>query len=53
MIKGVMFDFSGTLFRIESAAQWLRAVVVKAGWDAPQGELDACVNRLEELRAQP
>src|SRR4051812_50187993 len=53
MIKGVMFDFSGTLFRIESAAQWLRAVATKAGLDVPGGELDACVSRLEEFGAQP
>ncbi|WOX10015.1 HAD-IA family hydrolase [Streptomyces sp. N50] len=53
MIKGVMFDFSGTLFRIESAAQWLRAVATKAGLDVPEGELDACVSRLEEFGAQP
>lgn len=36
MIKGVMFDFSGTLFRIESAAQWLRVVATKAGLDVPR-----------------
>lgn len=53
MIKGVMFDFSGTLFRIESAAQWLHAVATKAGLDVPEGELDACVSRLEEFGAQP
>ncbi|SEL25732.1 HAD family hydrolase [Streptacidiphilus jiangxiensis] len=53
MIKGVMFDFSGTLFRIESAAQWLRAVVADAGLAVPEGELSACVGRLEEFGAQP
>ncbi|MGW2683555.1 HAD family hydrolase [Streptomyces sp. NPDC001414] len=53
MIKGVMFDFSGTLFRIEPAAQWLRAVATKAGLDVPEGELDACVSQLEEFGAQP
>jgi hypothetical protein len=29
--KGVLFDFSGTLFRIESAASWLRAALAEAG----------------------
>ncbi|MGW2931361.1 HAD family hydrolase [Streptomyces sp. NPDC055722] len=53
MIKGVMFDFSGTLFRIESTAQWLRAVVADAGLAVPEGELDACAGRLEEFGAQP
>ncbi|MGY5116177.1 hypothetical protein ACWC2H_10005 [Streptomyces sp. 900105755] len=40
MIKGVMFDFSGTLFRIESAAQCQRAVAAKAGAEVPEGALD-------------
>ncbi|GAB7106876.1 HAD-IA family hydrolase [Streptomyces phaeofaciens JCM 4814] len=53
MIKGVMFDFSGTLFRIESTAQWLRAVVADSGPAVPEEELEACVGRLEEAGAQP
>lgn len=53
MIKGVMFDFSGTLFRIESAAQWLRAVATSAGLAVTERELDACAGRLEEFGAQP
>ncbi|MFJ9566305.1 HAD family hydrolase [Streptomyces fuscichromogenes] len=53
MVKGVMFDFSGTLFRIESSARWLRAVVADAGLTVPEGELDACAGRLEEFGAQP
>ncbi|WP_432170178.1 HAD family hydrolase [Streptomyces sp. 1222.5] len=53
MIKGVMFDFSGTLFRIESAAQWLNAVTTSAGLLVPDEELDACAGRLEEFGAQP
>ncbi|GGM96986.1 HAD family hydrolase [Streptomyces fuscichromogenes] len=53
MVKGVMFDFSGTLFRIESTAQWLRAVVADAGLAVPVSELDACTARLEEFGAQP
>jgi HAD superfamily hydrolase (TIGR01493 family) len=53
MIKGVMFDFSGTLFRIESASLWLRAVVANAGLAVSEGELDACAHELEEFGAQP
>jgi HAD superfamily hydrolase (TIGR01493 family) len=53
MIKGVMFDFSGTLFRIESAAQWLNAVAASAGLSVPDEELDACAGRMEEFGAQP
>ncbi|MFE5581756.1 HAD family hydrolase [Kitasatospora sp. NPDC056531] len=51
MIKGVMFDFSGTLFRIESTTQWLRAVVAKAGLAMSEDELDACAGRLEAAGA--
>ncbi|MGV9703133.1 HAD family hydrolase [Streptomyces sp. NPDC003483] len=53
MIKGVMFDFSGTLLRTESTARWLRAVTTKAGLDVPEDQLDACVGRLQEFGAQP
>ena len=53
MIKGVMFDFSGTLFRIESTAQWLRSVVADTGLAVPEEELVACAGRLEEAGAQP
>ncbi|MFD7529851.1 HAD family hydrolase [Streptomyces sp. NPDC059849] len=53
MIKAVMLDFSGTLFRIESAAEWLSAVVADAGLTVPEDERDACVGRLEEFGAQP
>lgn len=30
-IKGVLFDFSGTLFRIESVRSWLRAALAERG----------------------
>lgn len=49
MIKGVMFDFSGTVFHIESVREWFDAV--------PHGlsgaELDACVERLTAAGALP
>ncbi|MGG8405073.1 HAD family hydrolase [Streptomyces sp. 12297] len=53
MIKGVMFDFSGTLFRVEPTADWLRAVVDAAGVEATEAELAACAARLEEAGALP
>ncbi|MBW8804879.1 MAG: hydrolase [Catenulispora sp. 13_1_20CM_3_70_7] len=53
MIKGVMFDFSGTLFRIESTADWLRAVVADAGLAVTESELAACTSQLEEFGALP
>ncbi|MET9480818.1 HAD-IA family hydrolase [Streptomyces sp. NPDC006638] len=37
--KGVLFDFSGTLFRIESAGSWLRAVLDEAGAAVPPDEV--------------
>lgn len=53
MIKGVMFDFSGTLFRIEPTEDWLRAVLAEAAIDVPEAELLACAARLEEAGALP
>ncbi len=38
-IKGVLFDFSGTLFRIESTESWLRAVLADAGAALPETEV--------------
>ncbi|WP_371616506.1 HAD family hydrolase [Streptomyces sp. NBC_00454] len=53
MIKGVMFDFSGTLFRIEPTEDWLRAVLTEAGMAVPEAELLDCAARLEEAGALP
>ncbi|GAA3046981.1 HAD family hydrolase [Streptomyces glomeratus] len=50
-IKGVLFDFSGTLFRIESTESWLRAVVTEAGLALPEGELARAAERLESAGA--
>lgn len=52
-VKAVMFDFSGTLFRIEPTEDWLRAVVTDAGVDLPEAELAACAALLEEAGALP
>ncbi|MFD9301707.1 HAD family hydrolase [Streptomyces sp. NPDC060048] len=48
-----MFDFSGTLFRVEPTEDWLRAVVEEAGLDLPEAELVDCARRLEEAGALP
>ncbi|MFJ7271138.1 HAD family hydrolase [Streptomyces sp. NPDC099050] len=52
-VKGVMFDFSGTLFRVEPTEDWLRAVVSGAGIDLPEAELTALAARLEAAGALP
>src|SRR5688500_15229740 len=53
MIKAVMFDFSGTLLRIEPFADWLRAAVEEAGLTVAESELHACAVRLEKFGACP
>ncbi|MEU7279927.1 HAD-IA family hydrolase [Streptomyces sp. NPDC045431] len=47
-ITCVLFDFSGTLFRIEPAERWLRAVLDASGIAAPP---DAVARWAEELEA--
>ncbi|SER67755.1 putative hydrolase of the HAD superfamily [Streptomyces sp. yr375] len=49
----VLFDFSGTLFRIESAESWLRAVLDAAGVALPESELLAKAAALETAGALP
>ncbi|MDH6133804.1 HAD superfamily hydrolase (TIGR01493 family) [Kitasatospora sp. MAA4] len=53
MIKGVMFDFSGTLLRIESTAEWLGAVLTSAGIRPADDEFADLVRRLTEYGALP
>ncbi|MFJ8727361.1 HAD family hydrolase [Streptomyces sp. NPDC093269] len=50
-IKGVLFDFSGTLFRIESTESWLRAVLAEAGAALPEAEVVRAAERLEAAGA--
>ena len=49
MIKGVMFDFSGTLFHIESVAEWFDTLRL----ELPEAERAACVERLTTAGALP
>lgn len=50
-IKGVLFDFSGTLFRIESTESWLRAVLREAELDLSEAELIRTAEALESVGA--
>ncbi|MFJ9348008.1 HAD family hydrolase [Streptomyces sp. NPDC101237] len=52
-MDAVLFDFSGTLFRIESTESWLRAVADEAGAEFTETELTAAARALEAAGAQP
>jgi putative hydrolase of the HAD superfamily len=49
----VLFDFSGTLFRIESTESWLRAVLRDARITLPEADLVQAAKALEAAGAQP
>ena len=49
MIEAVMFDFSGTLFHIESVAEWFDDL----GLDLPADERAGCIRRLTDGGALP
>ncbi|MEE1801227.1 HAD-IA family hydrolase [Streptomyces sp. JV176] len=51
--KAVLFDFSGTLFRIESASSWLRAVLDEAGVAVSSIEVRRYAMRLAVVGALP
>jgi HAD superfamily hydrolase (TIGR01493 family) len=52
-ITGVLFDFSGTLFRIESAQRWLATVLHEAGIVAAPAEIAQQADELERAGALP
>ncbi|WP_345608380.1 HAD family hydrolase [Pseudonocardia adelaidensis] len=52
-IKGVLFDFSGTLFRIESTQRWLTAVLEETGTAPAPAEVAELARRLERAGALP
>ncbi|MGW7236549.1 HAD family hydrolase [Streptomyces sp. NPDC054804] len=56
-MTAVLFDFSGTLFRIESTESWLRAVLAESGAESgarlADSELAAAARALEAAGAQP
>ncbi|MGW0081060.1 HAD family hydrolase [Streptomyces sp. NPDC003393] len=52
-MSAVLFDFSGTLFRIESTESWLRAVLDEAGPALGERDLAEAARALEEAGALP
>ncbi|CAL9641969.1 HAD family hydrolase [Streptomyces sp. enrichment culture] len=52
-MAAVLFDFSGTLFRVESTESWLRAVLTETGHRLPGPELTRLARALEEAGALP
>ncbi|MFE2265027.1 HAD family hydrolase [Streptomyces griseosporeus] len=52
-MTAVLFDFSGTLFRIESTESWLRAVLAEASLALPEPELTAAARALQAAGALP
>ncbi|MFJ6072220.1 HAD family hydrolase [Streptomyces sp. NPDC093065] len=52
-MTAVLFDFSGTLFRIESTRAWLRAALADAGLDLPAPALAETAQALTRAGALP
>lgn len=52
-VKGVLFDFSGTLFRIESAEVWLRSVLTELEVPLSDAESARAAAALERAGALP
>lgn len=52
-IKGVLFDFSGTLFRIESVRAWLTGALAERGVELGAAEFERCARELEAAGALP
>ena len=51
-MAAVLFDFSGTLFRVESTESWLSAVLREAGLALPGPELSRAAAALEAESAK-
>lgn len=52
-IKGVLFDFSGTLFRIEPVRSWLGAVLAQRGVAVADADFERYVKELTAAGALP
>jgi putative hydrolase of the HAD superfamily len=52
-MTAVLFDFSGTLFRIESTDSWLRAALDEVGLTVSEAELARAAQELEKAGALP
>lgn len=53
LVKAVLFDFSGTLFRVEPTGSWLRAVLHTSGVTLPEPEVISTARALEAAGALP
>ncbi|MDL2075107.1 HAD-IA family hydrolase [Streptomyces sp. GXMU-J15] len=49
----VLFDFSGTLFRVESTASWLRGALAERELELPEPEVAEAAAALERMGALP
>ncbi|MFJ2914255.1 HAD family hydrolase [Streptomyces sp. NPDC087228] len=52
-IKGVLFDFSGTLFRIESVRSWLREVLAERAVRVSEADFERYARGLQAAGALP
>ncbi|RMI37908.1 HAD family hydrolase [Streptomyces triticirhizae] len=52
-IRGVLFDFSGTLLRIEPTVDWLRVGLTRVGVEVSEEELRRLAGELERVGALP
>ncbi|MGA5896194.1 HAD family hydrolase [Streptomyces venetus] len=52
-MTAVLFDFSGTLFRVESTDSWLRGTLTDAGLRLAEAEFTAAARALEAVGALP
>jgi len=52
-MTAVLFDFSGTLFRIESTESWLRGALAEARVELPEAEVVEAARALEAAGALP
>ncbi|GAA1907402.1 HAD-IA family hydrolase [Streptomyces sodiiphilus] len=53
VITGALFDFSGTLMRVEPADSWLRAALERTGLSLPDEEISDLAAALEDAGALP
>jgi HAD superfamily hydrolase (TIGR01493 family) len=52
-IKGCLFDFSGTIFRVVPVERWLREALAQAGITAPEADIGRYARRLDAVGALP
>ncbi|MET9765304.1 HAD-IA family hydrolase [Streptomyces sp. NPDC006372] len=52
-MTAVLFDFSGTLFRVESTDSWLRGTLTETGLRLTEAEFTAAARALEAVGALP